>query len=354
MNSVSSSIYHGTPPSFNIRGRIIPYKEFLPRLKNYCLSLGFKNPTVMNPDSSATLDTMSDDNSDQSVAFGKDTCHGKDLVFVLSTKVPYEPSWGGYSGLPRPLIHERIDHRTENTASSFIAPYLLQYQFAQNHIYLACNEAGQHLITLPPHFIKDGTEGHGKNLKILLDKIVESDEKGELPPYVVSDSFVSFPISADFLRLLGEKKYSWKDGKIQRIGKFLTEELFVFEDAQQTNGSMSMNSTFAETLLPAMNRIVTSANPQLRAALVHLQNEFSRAVDDMLRTHGEKDLESLLCVAGLDIDVAAFKGRGKRYFVPWAAYWRQGGIRKETADNRLEQDDLFVALMAQEKECLVT
>ncbi len=348
-DSISSSRY-GTPPSFNIRGRIIPYGEFLPRLKNYCLSLGFKKPTVMIPESSAALDTMSVDNPDAFFVGGKNTSPGHDLVIILSTKVPYEPSWGGYSGLPRPLIHERADHRTKGTVSNFIAPYLVQFQFAQNHIYLAGNDLGQHLITLPPDYIKGGTESGGKNLKILLDKIVEPDEEGTFHPHVVSDSFVSFLVSEQFSQVLGERNFSWKAGKVQRIGTYLSAELFVFEDAQQSNGSNGSKNTFAETLLPAMNSIVTNINPQLRAALIHLQSEFSQVVDDVLCTHGEDDSESLLCIAGLDIDVAAFRGRGKRYFVPWTAYWRQGGIQKDTTDNRLKQDDLFVALMAQEKE----
>ncbi len=110
-------------------------------------------------------------------------------------------------------------------------------------------------------------------------------------------------------------------GRGQRIGKFLTEDLFEFAEEKKENSSQS---EFVETLLPVMNHIVTNENPQLQAALFHLQNEFSRTVDDVQSTDRQKDSENLLCIAGLDIDVAAFKGRGKRYFVPWAAYWQQG------------------------------
>ena len=323
--------------------------EFLPRLKNYCLSLGFKKPIVILPESSVASDTNSVDIPDPFLV-GKNTAYpGNDSIIILSAKVPYEPSWGGYSGLPRPLIHERADHRTEGTVSNFIAPYLLEYQWAQKHIYLSCNEAGQYLITLPSDLINGEAESDGRKLKICLDKIAESDENGHFSPFRVSESLVSYQLSKHFLHLLSDNQFYWQEGRIQRIGKFLTDDLFEFREAKQVNGS---NCEFVETLLPVMNRIVTNANPELRAALIQLKNELARTMDDVLSTHRQKDTGNLLCIAGLDIDVAAFKGRGKRYFVPWAAYWQHGGPQQEDTE-QLEQDDLFVALMAQEKQCQV-
>ncbi len=97
-----------------------------------------------------------------------------------------------YGGLPRPLIHERTEHHLEGTTSNFIAPYLQQYQFAQKHIYLACKEEDQYLITLPSDLIKSGKEHDGKNLKILLDKIVEADGDGHFSPLGISDTSISF------------------------------------------------------------------------------------------------------------------------------------------------------------------
>jgi len=356
-SSISPSWQYGTPLPCNIRGRIIPYGEFLPRLKNYCLSLGFKKPIVVGSESPGDCHSISVKSPEPFWAKGDSAGQGNDTVIILSAKVPYEPSWGGYSGLPRPLIHERVDHRSEETVSSFIAPYLVQYQFARNHMYLACNESGEHLLTLPSTLLQGGTKIDGKSLKICLDKIVEHDEKGHFSPYVVADPFVTFKLSEQFLQRLSENNFSWKKAKIQRIGKFLTAELFFFEDALQENGGNSRNgrkSIFVETLLPVMNRIVTNANPQLRAALVHLKNEFTRTVENVQRKHEENESENVLCIAGLDIDVAAFKGRGKRYFVPWAAYWQQSGKLDAETSSPLGQDDLFVALMAQEKQCAVT
>ncbi len=346
--SLSPVFSYPRPTSCAINGRLIPYEEFIPRLKKFCLSLGFKKAISMTPQSSPTRACL-DPSGDQNLPGTAE----QDSVLILSTRVPYEPSWGVYGGLPRPLIHERTDCRTEGTVSHFIAPYLVQYHFARNHIYLTCKEPGKYLVTLPADLIGEGTKRGGKNLKIRLDKFTEPDENGNFVPVMVADSFISFPLSEQFLLYLRDNQFSWKAGKFQRIGALLTAELFAFKEIQQPgsgNGKSCKDgskSAFVKTLLPVMNRIVTHANPQLRAAILYLKNEFARLVDEILHTQGEKKSTNLLCIAGLDIDVASFKGRGERYFVPWAAYWQQGTGQENDSRNQLQQDDLFVALMAQ-------
>ncbi len=345
------SILNGPLSSCHIKGRLIPYGEFLPRLRNYCFSLGFKKPNVIAHEKSADLNTVSADNTGLTLGGKRVACPDNDAIIILSTSVPYEPSWGVYCGLPRPLIHERPNQRTEGTISNFIAPYLVEYLYAQKHIYLACKNTGHYIVTLPSDLVSAESGSPGKNLKIHLDKIAESGKNGHFSPLFSSDSFVSFQLSEQFLNVLADNGFSWKAGKVQRIGKFLTAELFDFQDVRQADGSDYSEKTFVETLLPVMNRIVTNANPELLAAIIHLQSEFSEAVDTALRTVGESGSENLLCIAGLDIDIGAFRGRGKRFFVPWAAYWHQGGIQPAATDTQLEQDDLFVALMAQDRQC---
>jgi hypothetical protein len=324
---------NGAVPSCHIRGRMIPFKEFLPRLKNYCLSLGFIKPTVETLQSPTAQAVMPKNDS----------------IILLSTRVPYEPSWGVYEGLPRPLIHERTEHHPEGTTSNYIAPYLQQYRFAQQHIHLVGKEDDLCRITLPQDFVTSGKEHDGMKLRILREKIVDLDGDGYFSPLSTSDTSITYRISEQFRQLLKEKGFTWLSGRGRRIGTFLTEDLFEFAKGKNEKTSQS---AFVETLLPVMNHIVTNENPQLQAALFHLQNEFSRTVDALQSTDRQQDSLNLLCIAGLDIDVAAFKGRGQRYFVPWAAFCQQG--RKQQVDARqLKQDDLFVALMAQKKQCLV-
>ncbi len=331
---------------------MIPYGEFLPRLKNYCLSLGFRKPVLTIPQSSKQLETNPADKPLPILTESAPVYPENDSVIILSAGVSYDPSWGVYNGLPRPLIHEATDCRTEGTISNFIAPYLRQYKYAQKHMYLTCHETQditQYLVVLPTDLVNSEEKSDGGKLKILLDKIAEPDEQGRFFSHNVSDTFVSFQLSAQFVKFLSEKDFSWRAGKVRRIGDLLTAELFVFEDVLHVDcpdNCAGNGNPFVETLLPFINRIVTNTNPQLLAATLYLQSEFSRTIDDMLHAYGKEDSGNLLCIAGLDIDAAAFRETGEHYFVPWTAFWQRGG--DDDPSNQMEQDDLFVALMAQE------
>lgn len=346
-----SSIRAGASPSCSIRGRLIPYMEFLCRLKNYCLFLGFREPIVQTsgPADAVGVPAKAESSPFLPESGGPET--ENDSVLILSTRVPYEPSWGGHEGLPRPLIHESARCRTEGTVSKFIAPYLKEYHFAQNHIYLSRDEDGQWFISMPENLIKSDRRPGDGTLRIHLEKIVEMDEDGKFPPATVADTLVSFRIAGAFQQLLHDNKFFSGPRKVQRIGNFLTADLFVFEDAPPLYQGRGKEGEFAQVLLPAMNRIVTNSNPQLLAAIIYLKNLFLMTVDNVQRNCTRQGPANLLCVAGLDIDAVAFRGEGEHYFVPWAAYLQQGG--QEEKDNRqLGQDDLFVALMDQEKICL--
>ncbi len=342
------------PPSCHIRGRMIPYGEFLPRLNNYCLSLGFREPVVTIPQPSKQPKTS----VDHAVLFEDESGagrRGQDSVIILSARVPYEPSWGVYNGLPRPLIHEAADCRPDGTISNFIAPYLRQYRYAQRHVYLTCHETQdttEYLLVLPSDLLHRGEKSDGRKLRILPERIAEPDERGDFVCHNVSDTFVSFPLSAQFVRLLDEKGLSWKAGKTRRIDDFLTADLFVFEDVPQAvdcrDNRGDGQNPYVKTLLPFMNRIVTDANPQLLAATLYLQSEFIRTIDDILHAHDSEDSVNLLCIAGLDIDAAMLGGSAEHYFVPWTAVLQRGG--DDDLIDQVDQDDLFVALMAQEKQ----
>ena len=345
-----SSIRSGTSPSCTIRGRIIPYMEFLCRLKNYCLFLGFREPIVQTAGPAEPEGTSAEAISGPFLPQSSGPETGNDSVVVLSTRVPYEPSWGGHIGLPRPLIHESTECRTEGTVTKYIAPYLKEYHFAQNHVYLSRDEKEQLFISLPEDLIKGGGEAGDGTLRVQLEKIVEIDEDGGYSPVNVVDTLVSFRISGAFRQHLLDNRFSWGPKKVQRIGKLLTADMFVFDQAPQPGQGNGKEKEFAQILLPAMNRIVTNSNPQLLAAIIYLKDLFFKTVDNLQGNRTRQESANLLCVAGLDIDAAAFRGEGVHYFVPWAAYLQQGG-REEKGNRQLEQDDLFVALMGQEKQC---
>ena len=85
---------------------------------------------------------------------------------------------------------------------------------------------------------------------------------------------------------------------IDYINSFNNLDLFVFAGTRQENGKDGNSgrdggtSTFTETLQPVINHIITDAHPQLLAAMIHLQSEFSHAVDEMRHPGGKKDSEN--------------------------------------------------------------
>lgn len=317
--------------ALRINGRGMAYEEFIPRLQNFCNSLGFHDPAYWGPPFFDGFDAFD-------AEFLRPGC-ARDRVIILSCRVPYNPNWGGFRGLPKLLVSGK-DH-DEQCPAAFIAPFLQQYRFAREHVYLAKTGQGRYLITLPESLVsgKNGEQPGGK-LVIALDKVAEPDGEGDFVPVMSSGSMVSYTLSNSFRQLLDGQHFTWKPARSIPVGEHLGSELFSFADVLQ---AVDRNSPFVPTLLPHLNQIVTHRTPSLRAAAIHLAEDFSRTIAALTgggRTGGGK----VLCLAGLDIDMTGFLGHGEHCFVPWQAYRVISG---EPAT--LEQDDLFVQLMQQEK-----
>jgi hypothetical protein len=326
-------------PSCKIRGRLIPAFDFLPRLKRLCLSLGFKDPRVTKSGKLAPPDEGAGNFSNGSPTGPDGAIQGADAIVVLSTKVPYEQNWGGYSGLPEQYLREINDTKPEETPADFIFSYLQQYQQAQTQIHLSAENGGRTLITLPEFLVKNqGGEGH--NLRIKIEEIAEPSMGGLCEPLQVVGSFLTFAVASRFRQALDADNFPWKTGGATPIGEHLSPELFDFIEPSEP---ISRPSPFSTLLLPMMSWIVAHRTPHLAATLVHLQHNFARE-REMFAATGTNDLRNLLCVAGLDIDMKGFRGRTESYFVPWQACWKRHGYCYGDIYPLL-QDDLFVALM---------
>lgn len=319
----------------------MPAYDFLPRLQKLCLSLGFNNPVIEKSGKLALPAAGSPGDIAQGArAESSEQVDGLDHIIILSTTVPYEQNWGGYSGLPGQHRRETTGAGPEETPADFILPYLRQYQFAQTHIYLGYDSTGRFVITLPD-FLAWGKEGIDCNhLNLSLEKIAEPNAKGQFEPLVVAGSLVTFAGAAHFRQAMDKEMYSGKPGVFSPIGEHLGPEMFRFVPPALPTDSPS---PFSAMLLPMMPWIVAHRTPHLAATLVHLQANFSRQCEAFAAT-GPNDLRNLLCVAGLDIDMKGFRGRTDRYFVPWHACWKRHGYCYNNIYPLL-QDDLFVALM---------
>jgi hypothetical protein len=205
---------------------------------------------------------------------------------------------------------------------------------------------GQHLVTLPETLLGKGLNLPGGTLQVHLDRIAEANGSGDRQPLMTAGSLHTFAVSKAFRQSLAGLKDDWQLGRKLPIGKYLGRELFSFIDPEK---AVESSSPFASTLLPHLAEIVTHQTPNLLAAEIHLQAEFRRGIAALSSTD-RSSFGKLLCVAGLDIDMTAFTRHGDHYFVPWRAYNVVGG---ECAGEEcsLCQDDLFVKLMQQEKQC---
>jgi len=127
--------------SLKVKGRLMPYEEFSARLKNFCASQGFREVKIRHLGSCSKPEGVAAD------ILRKGS--GGDAVIILSCRVSYNPTWGGYSGLPQLLVRDKNGDGAEQCPAAFIAPFLQQYRFAKEHIYLTAAEQGRHLISVP-------------------------------------------------------------------------------------------------------------------------------------------------------------------------------------------------------------
>jgi hypothetical protein len=325
--------------SLKVKGRLMPYEEFSARLKNFCASQGFREVKIRHLGSCSKPDGVAAEILRKS--------SGGDAVIILSCRVSYNPNWGGYSGLPQLRVREKDGNEVEQCPAAFIAPFLQQYRFAKEHIYLTATEQGRYLISVPESLLKKDGEKHGVKLMINLDKVAEPDHDGAIVPVMTAGSMYTYALSNTLRQILDGRNFTWKPGRSIPIDDYLGSELFSFIDTLQ---AVDRTSPFLPTLLPHLRRIVTHRTPHLLAAEIHLRQEFSRAIATFIADH-RASFGNMLCLAGLDIDMSPFIGHDEHFFVPWKAYLER--IGEDSGDFAFEQDDLFVRLMQQEKRCVV-
>jgi hypothetical protein len=144
-------------PECNIRGRLLPTSDFIPRLKKICLSLGFNDPKIVR------LGNKTDSSEPQFVN------NGGDCIVILSAMIPYEPNWGGYSGLPGQQYRKNSCYDQIEMPSDFIIPFLQEYRFAQSQIRLGRDSAGKCIVMLPDFLVQGRDDDDGSGLRVIIE-----------------------------------------------------------------------------------------------------------------------------------------------------------------------------------------
>jgi hypothetical protein len=346
---------------FAIEGMAIPYPEFIPRLYNLCIRLGFKKGLIM-----PSRAFCSDENQGVPIIlltkhFGTfpfnhgrvggimaidrhapHANHGEDLVIVQASHVGYDPHSGVYGTFRRPQSADKNISVSCGKLSHVISPYLEQYQFSKDQIFLSKSDTGIFLITVENSFIDFFTHPVKNGLVLRLQNIAKVSENGCINPIGTSSTMQSFEVTEEFKIRMDLTGYEWKPGNGECIGDHLTEDLFFFrENFHETDDSILLE----RNILDFMPRIVTSMNPMLTAAKINIQNEFARAVESIRRCK-EYEGKNLLYISGLNIDISEYETfPPTTYFVPWAAHIQA----QDNPGSRypLEQQALFDLLMEQ-------
>lgn len=325
------------------------YSNFVPRLYNWCLELGFEPGKIM-----PSRAFCSDESQGYPVimlakhfgAFpfnhgqvgGIMACdrhaphahHGKDLVIVHASHVGYDPTTGKYGEYRR---IQTADHRCSSNCGKIHATiewYLREYNYACRNI--CVDMRSDHCrITIDNQYL---SRSHQRRLKLHLEKMVEHNLDGELVPLSIQSTSRTFIATHGF-----HQHMSWffKPGERQPIGAALLPEYFTFQNGQEEDD----NHQLERNLMGAMPWIVTSAEPMLTAAQANTQAEFDRAYRSISQDKAYRG-RNLLYVAGLHIDISPNPGQTfvLTKFIPWAAYVQLASGEAYL----LEQDALFQKL----------
>jgi hypothetical protein len=349
---------------FKINGLAIPYAEFVPRLYNLCMELGFRKGLIM-----PSRAFCSDENQGLPIILltkhfgtfpfnhgrvggivaidrhGPYAQHGEDLVIVQASHVGYDPKTGEYGFYHRPQLADKRISLSCGKLAHVIAPYLEQYHFARSRIFLHRNEQGRHLITIKNSFIDFDSHPVKNGLVLRLGEIVQEDERGGIRPLSAASTSQTYEVSEKFNRILTARGYEWKAGDGEQIGDQLTADLFFFrEDFHETDESILLE----RNLIEFMPNIVSAKNPALRAAKINIQLEFARVTESIRRCPAFVN-RNLLYISGINLDISQYKNYpSTTYFVPWAAHIQLKDNAREQYTHPLEQEEIFAKLMAQD------
>lgn len=341
---------------FRMEGRWFRYSSFVPRLYNWCQSLGFEAGSIM-----PSRAFCSDESQGYPVillakhfaAFpfnhgrvggimavdrhGPHAHHGKDLMIVHASHVGYNPETRHFGSYRRGQTEHSTCSSNCGKIDGTLDWYLNEYKFAQNNILIDMRD-GQCRLTIDNKYLSNP---RANSLILHLDKMLEQRPNGGMIPLSNQSTSRTFRASSDFYDLMCH--FFTKTDGIVPIGKALLADFFMFQADLGNSGAEQLEAN----ILGVMSRIVTSKEPLLTAAQANIQAEFDRAYRSISQEPAYQG-RNLLYISGLNVDISPEEGQlfPLTKFVPWAAY-----VQLKTGERYvLEQDGLFDLLNQQSEE----
>ena len=338
---------------YKIQGNMFRYSSFVPKLYNFCMSLGFEPGKIM-----PSRAFCSDENQGYPIILiakhfqtfpfnhgvvggivatdrhGPHAEHGQDVVIMQASHVGYDPEQKKF-GVYRRLCTEHNDISSSCGKIDLVLSWFLdEYDFAKNNIFIEKHNKDYFIIIDNQLLNPDREEGLFLNLDKLL--IIRNGQ------YVVEDSFStskSYPLKPDVARYF--------EGITNRkaIGRELLADFFYFK--KNILEDIELQFQLENNLIVAMPWIVTSKSPLFEAAKVNSQVEFDRAFRTIIKSQCYKN-KRVVYISGLNIDISPTEGQlfPLTKFVPWAAY-----VQDNEGNHRIiEQQELVNILNEQSQD----
>jgi hypothetical protein len=345
-----SRLVQGMIEKFRLGDHAMRYSQFVPRLYNYCLSLGFARETMM-----PSRAFCSDESQGYPVILiaqhfgtfpfdhgrvggkvainrhGPHSHHGEDLVIIQASHVGYDADTKRFGVYRRQRTAGQEFGDNCGKLCAVLHWYQQEYRHACEHIWLGAFD-GEPVVFVDNQFLDENrTEGLFLNLDRLIDR-----SKG---PLRVRSTSKAFPAAAELVGRLPAD--TWRDPP-DIIGGRLTADLFFFRRIPAAGPEG--HDVLEAALGPAMAALVTSPHPALDAARYHTQVEFDRTYRSIRREPAYRD-KNLLFISGINIDISPRENLPfpLTKFVPWAGYVRL----RDGRNFHLEQDELTDTLRRQ-------
>lgn len=337
---------------FQLGDRAMRYSLFVPRLYNYCLSLGFQRAQMMPSRAFCSDETQGypvtllmqhfgtfpfdHGRVGGKVAInrhGPHAHHGEDLIIIQASHVGYDPASGRFGVYQRPRT---ADHGFGDNCGKLCAvlrPYQGEYDHACRNIMLGAID-GKPAVFIDNHLL---SQQRSEGLFLRLEHLIAGNQDEPLKMLSTSKAFAAAP---DLIARLPAEV--WKRDDRTPIGDRLAAEMFFFR--RNAFEGPEGDDVLEAALAPVMPNLVTSPHPALDAARYHTQVEFDRTYRS-IQNAAEYRGKNLLFIAGLNIDVSPPLGMPfpLTKFVPWAAY----GQFRNGATMLLEQEALVEVLRQQ-------
>ena len=340
---------------FQVHDMMMRYNLFMPRLLNWCKSLGFEPGKIM-----PSRAFCSDESQGYPIILitkhfgtfpfnhgvvggivatdrhGPHAAHGQDMLIIQASHVGYDPETKVFGTYRRAQTTHTECSTSCGKIHNVISWYKNEYEFAQHNILLH-NDNGEKIVVIDNQLLRDDRED---GLFLRLDKFITTDAEGHPVSMKMLSTAKVFAPAPGLIAHIGEASFNGITPK--PVGTKLAPDMFYFKrnipDLEEGAHHLEHN------MIRYMPQIVTAPSPVLMAAQINTQIEFDRTFRTIVKEHDYKG-KKVLFISGLNIDISPQSEQifPLTKFVPWAAYVQD----RDGFYYTLEQQELVQVLSQQ-------